>query len=137
MTWQDGNRQKSARGLIDQSILWAETATFLRVTIVVMWVGRAAYSVVHYLYLPAYPLRIVVSWVLGLAGVIELIQKPDSVDELCNVVARLAATTNNTIAGWDHEVSGPNPVVDVVPAANCNACQKVRGFPSSMSMPSM
>ena len=94
MTRQDGNRQKSARGLIDQPILWAETATFLRVTIVVMWVGRAAYSVVHYLYLPAYPLRIVVSWVFGLAGVIELIQKTDSVDALCNAVARLVAANN-------------------------------------------
>ena len=48
-----------------------------------------------------------------------------------------AATTNNTIAGCVHAVSGPNPVVDVVPAANCNACQNVRGLPSSMSMPSM
>ena len=93
MTRQDGNRQKPARDLIDQPILWAETATFLRVTIVVRWVGRAA-GVVHYLYLPASPVRIVVSWVLGLAGVIELIQKTDSVDALCNAVARLVAANN-------------------------------------------
>ena len=49
---------------------------------------------VHYLYLPTYPLRIVVSWVLGLVGVIELIQKPDSADALCNAVARLVAANN-------------------------------------------
>lgn len=70
ITREGGERDKPSRDLVDQPILWAETKTFLYVTIVVMWIGLTSYSVVHYLYLPGYPLRIVVSWLLGVVGLI-------------------------------------------------------------------
>jgi signal transduction histidine kinase/ActR/RegA family two-component response regulator len=62
---------RSAAGrleLLDQPILREASRAFLRVTIMLMWVGLAIYTVVHFLYAPTYWQRMAVSMVLVVVG---------------------------------------------------------------------
>ena len=56
--------------LIDQPVLREASQSFLRVNVVLLWVGLSTYSLVHFFYSPTYWQRMAVSLVLGLVGVV-------------------------------------------------------------------